>query len=84
MLAFEFWGVMPPCKQNNTSAAITVQKSEHSLGVLVVRVREMPITAMEFTVFWPALYCNESDVFWVIGQWLKDTAKSFDMTAWLA
>ena len=29
MLAFGFWGVMPPCKQNNTSltAAITAQKS---------------------------------------------------------
>lgn len=29
MLAFLFWGVMPPCKQNNTAltAAITAQKS---------------------------------------------------------
>mgnify|MGYP000724821558 CR=1 FL=1 len=64
MLAFGFWGVMPPCKQNNTSltAAITAQKSKRSLGVLLVGVRETPITAMEFTVFWPALYLNENYV----------------------
>ena len=36
--------------------------------------------AMEFTVSWPALYLNENYVFWVIGQWLKDPAKSGDMT----
>ena len=73
---------MPPCKQNNTAltAAITAQKSYRSVEVPLVGVRETPITAMEFTVSWPALYLNENYVFWVIGQWLKDPAKSGDMT----
>lgn len=50
------------------------------MEVPLVGVRETPITAMEFTVAWPALYLNENYVFWVIGQWLKDPAKSGDMT----
>lgn len=50
------------------------------MEVPLVGVRETPITAMEFTVSWPALYLNENYVFWVIGQWLKDPAKSGDMT----
>lgn len=50
------------------------------MEVPLVGVRETPITAMEFTISWPALYLNENYVFWVIGQWLKDPTKSGDMT----
>ena len=46
----------------------------------MVGVRETPITAMEFTVSWLALYLNDNYVVWVIGQWLKDPTKSGDMT----
>ena len=62
------------------AGAITTHKSWRSVEVLLVGVRETPITAMEFTVSWPALYLNENYVVWVIGQWLKDPAKSGDMT----